>query len=295
MRKISIIMFICFGVMLYSHVSAQTTINWIAHPVLFDITGKGKLLQKFEKETGIKVVPHIYGHESLREKIIMELAAKSGRYDVISMYTPYWRTDFGKNVFTDLLPLAKKLPDFKDYLPGAIEGYTAIDGALVALPIRSGTFALAYRDDLLKEAGLPLPKTMEDLRLAAVKMTKDGVYGLTFDGKQGVSMTNMFESFLYCFGGKIIDYEANKCVLNSKEGVQTTQFLVDLWVKDKVFPPGMLTYDHQDSKTMIQEGKVAMGYMWWPYVVMFNNPAVSKVAGKVKIASLPAVPGNKDP
>jgi len=90
----------------------------------------------------------------------------------------------------------------------------------------------------------------------------------------------------YQSGAKMFD-ESGNVTLNSPEGVEATQFLVDLANKDKVCPPEFLEIMCIQAHEYFLAGKVAM-CINWPYMIpMVEDPTMSKVVGKVDVTLQP--------
>ncbi len=276
--------------------ASATTIQWLTHPVIFAATGDGELLKQFYEQTGIEAVPVLYGVDVIMEKAMMEMLSGSSTFDVISLSNTTWQNDLGSDIFLELDSRISEIGDFDDYVPGLVEAFRAIDGKLVALPVRSGAAVLHYREDLFKEYGLAIPVTIDEFVSTAQVLTKDvtgdgivDVYGYTFMGKQGSQLVDDFETWLYPHGGAFFD--DNQVVINNEAGVEAASLLTDLVNTYKVVPSGTLSYTSSEVKTAMQEGLVAMATPWWQYNIDWNNPELSKIAGNARIAKLPQKPG----
>lgn len=278
-----------------------TTISWLAHPVHYDTTGRGVLLDEFEKKTGIKVEPKLYGVDETREQLMIQLATGSVKFDVLSIMRDAYRTDLGKNTFVDLSPRMHEVEDFDDFSKGMIEMFRPRDGSLVSLPLRSGLCVLMYRQDLYQEYGLrePLeePQTIEEFLNTARKLTFDAngdghidVYGYLFRAKMGLLLSQDYSTWLNLFGTFVFDKEGTQTLIDSPAGIEALQFLVDLVNKYKVTPPGIHTYGSPQLRSLMQQGKYAQNTHWWNYLPWYDNPKESKVVGKVKVGYLPRKP-----
>ncbi|MCL2001184.1 MAG: extracellular solute-binding protein, partial [Planctomycetes bacterium] len=146
------------------------------------------ILPEFEKAHGVKVQPEVYAEDQLTHKLSVEFAAGGTDVDVF-MTRPLqdarmmWRNGW----YVDLLPLAQKEPDydFADFNPGAVAS-TSVDGHLIAIPLITEMQILYYRKDILKEKGVPVPTTLDELRAAAQKLhdPANGFYGFACRGQR---------------------------------------------------------------------------------------------------------------
>ena len=82
--------------------------------------------------------------------------------------------------------------------PKAPAGSTTYKGNVVGVPIITEQEVLYYRKDLLKKAGLGVPKTMDELKAAAkaIKEQNPGVAGFVARTGKSAAVTQ-FSSFLY--------------------------------------------------------------------------------------------------
>ncbi len=142
-----------------------------------------------------------------------------------------------------------------DYPAGLLYPYK---GTLYALPDGVGVSAMFYNTRMFKEAGIAQPpKTWEDFVDVAIKLTNPAKDQWGFSAN-GVSWGGMREwtAFLYQAGGTLVDAEG-KCSLNTPEGREAFQFMVDLITKYKVIPDWAGS-NEQISRTNFINQKTAM-------------------------------------
>lgn len=136
---------------------------------------------------------------------------------------------------------------------------SAADGSHYYLPVQYVILYLYYRTDMFAELGLTPPKTCDEFRDVAKALTRDtdgdgrvDVYGFGFRGGKGghdhwASLTLSREG---------VGFGANE--LTSEAGVAGTQFVVDLFQKDKVFPPSAPNDGFKEVIGAFQSGNTAM-------------------------------------
>lgn len=104
-----------------------------------------------------------------------------GGPDVVQVQFVWPKDLAAENLLLDLGPLHEAEPldeDPEDFLGSDL---TILDGTTWAVPWTADTFAMAYRPDLLEEAGIDsFPETWEELQGAAATLTKDGQFGFCF-------------------------------------------------------------------------------------------------------------------
>ncbi|MGI0489485.1 ABC transporter substrate-binding protein [Pantanalinema rosaneae CENA516] len=156
-------------------------------------------------------------------------------------------------------------------------------GRLYRLPVRSDAGMIYYRTDLLQQAGLPLPKTLEDLdRIAkTVQGQKLVRWGYLWQGRQYEGEAAMFVEVLHGFGGFWVNPDTLEVGLDRPEAIQAVNFLLNT-IREGVSPPGVTTYVEEDTRRLFQAGD-AMFMRNWPYAWPLLNSDTSKVKGRVGI------------
>ncbi|PMQ00759.1 MAG: hypothetical protein CBR30_09510 [Dictyoglomus sp. NZ13-RE01] len=102
------------------------------------------------------------------------------------------------------------------------------DKKLYGLPFRMNTKLMAYNLDMLNEAGIQPPSpgkawTPEEYLANAKK--------LTIPGKRWGSGFPWWNQWLYQFGGRVLDREGKRCMLNRPEALESLKYVYDLvWV-----------------------------------------------------------------
>lgn len=134
----------------------------------------------------------------------------------------------------------------------------AQDGKQYYLPVQYVALYLYYRADMFEELGIAPPQTCDELREAAIKLTRDtdgdgqiDTYGFGFRG--GKSGHEHWGSFTLGREGVALDDS-----LNSEAGIAGTQFVIDLFRKDKVFPPSAPNDGFQEIIGAFKTGVTAM-------------------------------------
>lgn len=115
--------------------------------------------------------------------------------------------------------------DVKDFEKPLLEAFQ-VDGKTYGFPKDYSTLALFYNKKMLDEAGVEVPKTIEEFRAAAKTLTKDGKYGF------GVApeLARMFWLGQSKGGDIVKDDEAN---FTSKEVVDGLQPIIEMHNVDK--------------------------------------------------------------
>ncbi|MHC5653186.1 ABC transporter substrate-binding protein [Stappia sp. ICDLI1TA098] len=165
----------------------------------------------------------------------------------------------------------------------------AADGKTYYLPVQYVVLYLYYRQDMLKELGLEVPKTCDAFRDVAKALTRDtngdgktDVYGFGFRGGKGghdhwASLTLSREGVSLENG------------LTSQAGVAGTQYVVDLFRKDGVFPPSAPNDGFQEILGAFKAGKTAMTI----HHIGSANGIAEVLGDKVSAAPVPECGGGR--
>lgn len=191
-------------------------------------------------QTNIEVEMEYVPYDLLLQKMVTLLAAGQvpcdlARYDIA--LTP-GLAEMG--VLTNLNDLAEAAGISKDdFYPGPWET-NVWEGGLYGLPLDTTTRILFYRKDLFEAEGVSVPTTWDEIKSVSSQLTKDldvdGVtdqWGFFYEGYD----TWHFNSFLWQAGGSELSSDMKTFTVNSSEGVEALQFLLDLIYVDEVNPP----------------------------------------------------------
>lgn len=253
-------------------------------------------IPEFEKATGLKVELTQLGEDQLSDQYNVKLNAGTDEIDVM-MYRPLQEGKaFAKNGY--LADLTNKVSqdagwDWKDYQDGPVKAST-VDGKVVGVPIITEREVLYYRKDLLKAAGLAVPKTMDELQAAAktIATSSPDTAGFVARTNKSAAVTQ-FSSFLYSFGGDFVD-ASGKSAVGSDAAKKAYAFYGGLI---KNFGPKNVSTDMSwpEAMAVFTQGKAAFYTEADSLYKNATDPAKSKVADNVGFAALPAGPAGSKP
>ncbi len=254
-------------------------------------------LPEFEKLSGMKVTLEDYPEDQFRQKMVVELAGGSTTIDAFTTGTNYEGRKFiSAGWYEDLNPYladrGKTSPDYDtaDFLSTVYDAQV-FGGHRVAIPLNAVTWILYYRDDLYKQAGLAVPKTMDELKQWAAKLKRgDEVYGFVGRGLKTQAPAE-FGPFLFIHGGRWLDAN-RKPAFNSPKGVKALDTYVELM--SKYANPGAAQNHWYDEVALMQQGKAAQICDTAAWLGEFMNAEKSKVIGKLGYAHIPLVPGEQE-
>ncbi|UQA96750.1 ABC transporter substrate-binding protein [Streptomyces halobius] len=246
--------------------------------------------EHFTKKTGIKVKFTVLPEDDLRDKMSQDFSSQAGQYDVASL-SNYETPIYARNGW--LAPLgerAAKDPQFdqKDILAPLRKSLTAADGKIYAEPFYGESSFLMYRKDLLKAAGLSMPKqpTWREVAKMAAKLDgyRKGLKGICLRGQPGWGQVIApLSTVVNTFGGTWFTKDW-KAKLDSPEFTRATQFYVDLVRQHG--EAGAPQAGYTECLNNMQQGKVAMWYDATAGAGSLEGKD-SKVAGKVGYAPAP--------
>ncbi len=154
-----------------------------------------------------------------------------------------------------LEPIGDKIDAWKgkaDLLDNVLELNKGPDGTQYYLPIQYVVLYLYYRSDLFQAAGLQPPKTCEDFRNAAIKLTKaPDTYGFGLRGGKGG--WDQWGAFVFSQGA-----ELKPGGMIKPEAIAANQWVIDLFQKDKAIPPSAPNDGFQEIIAAFKSGKTAM-------------------------------------
>lgn len=283
----------------YSDYKGTTlVVNFPAHPHFNAVM---KVLPEFTKETGIKVEVDQLQYLKMREKQTLELTKAKGDYDLLA-YVVFSKADY---VYADQLEnlaryfmnpkLANPAFDAADLIDGYVgnigiaggeKGYLpGPTGSLFGLPYGSETSILGYRKDIFEKHNLKVPTTYEEMLELACKIPQlePGMGGLASRAASGHHASHAFLLHLAPLGGRIFDDKWNP-IVNNEAGVAAAKALKKIV---DCGPEGAQTFGFAEAGASFLQGKTAMFLDSTVFAGQVNDPARSKVVGKVAWAPHP--------
>ena len=123
-------------------------------------------------------------------------------------------------------------------------------GKLYGLQPITNTIALFYNKDILEKAGVQPPKTWDELRATAKKLTRGKQYGIAFSAPATFEGTWQFLPFMWSNGGDEKD-------IATPETAGALQLLVDL-VRDGSASKSVVNWGQADVNDQFKAGNAAM-------------------------------------
>ncbi|MEB3103705.1 ABC transporter substrate-binding protein [Ferviditalea candida] len=199
-----------------------------------------RLVEEFNKKQDAVHVTPVYvegSYEGILEKL-QALAATKQLPEVTQAgfsYTNYMVANM------PLVPVQKFIDeekmDLSDFFPKMLELGKGMDGKIYGLPYAVSTPVVYYNKQMFKEAGLDPenpPKTFDELREAAKKLTKGDRMGVYFN--YGITGNWMFQAMTETLGGHMVANDQKSVAFDQEPGIKALQYWVDLVNTDKTMP-----------------------------------------------------------
>jgi multiple sugar transport system substrate-binding protein len=260
---------------------------------------RGDLLTKYHKEfedmTGITVGSEMIPEQQQRQKAVIEFNSGRTSFDVIQLSYHVQKRQFGKNRWMeDVRPLMadKSLADpnldFADFAKGGLTYATQPDGRIDSLPLNLDPWVVYYNKELFDAKNVAYPKTFAEMVDAAAKLNDPakGVSGFVGRGLKNANVP-VWTSFLLGYGGGFVDANG-KLLTETAEAIDAAKMYQTLL--SKYGPQGVAGYNWNEAQSLFVLGKAAMWLDGIGFAAPLEDPAKSKIVGKVGYGVMPAGP-----
>jgi multiple sugar transport system substrate-binding protein len=250
------------------------------------------MIPDFAKLTGIDVEYQVVPEQQLRQKLPIEMNAKSPGIDVFASSMHVEKILFSAagwyeplNKYMDNPNLTPPDYNWKDFGPAGTYWGLKNDGTIVAIPMGVGLGAYMYRRDLYAEKGLKPTTTIDEL-IAAVKALHKppAVYGYAGRGLKNANIP-VWGCLTIGLGGDYLDKTKTQLMTTTPEAVEAAKIYADLM--RNYSPTGSIGFNWMEAQGAFAQGLVAC----WPdsiqFAAPFEDPSKSKVVGKVGYAPHP--------
>lgn len=252
-------------------------------------------LPEFEEQTGIEVKVQQYAQEQARNRVFVSLSSHSGDLDVFNLLPSNeglkWQ-DAG--LLADLDDQLSATPDAYD-----ADGFTRtsleasrLGGQLVGIPVNIEGPVVFYRKDLLRKYDLDVPKTLDELAVAArtIYRESDGHY-VTATRGLSPTVTYTFGNFLHNHGLEWTGKDG-KPVFDDPKAVRAIEQYVAL--AGEAGPKGVVNNGPVQNAALMASGRAAFMIDSSNELDSVVGPE-SKVADDIGVMPIPAGPGGSHP
>ncbi|NBW56030.1 MAG: extracellular solute-binding protein, partial [Betaproteobacteria bacterium] len=163
-----------------------------------------------------------------------------------------------------------------------------VNGEVMAIAFMQNAQNLFYRKDLFDKHGIKVPATYADMMVAA-KILKEKEPGIEFPIAQtfakGWDSATEFSNIFAGYGGKFFKAGSAAPDFNSEAGVKALETMKAMTA---YMTPNYLASGSDDVMNQYQQGKAAMGVLWASRASRMDDPAASKIVGKMEFTAAPA-------
>ncbi|MDT0196737.1 ABC transporter substrate-binding protein [Arthrobacter sp. AB6] len=242
-------------------------------------------------EVSVRSLPSQSSSTEVHQQLVQQLSRKDGSIDVLMMDI-IWVAEFAAAGWTMDLGKDWNQADRDAFFPSTVAGGT-YNGKYTALPFNTSAGLLYHRTDLLQGAGASVPQTWEDLTRTSSSIIASGAapQGYLWQGKQAEASICDLVEVIASAGGSILSEDGKKATITEDPAVEAVQFLYDSINTTKISPRDTLSWDESPSRQAFWAGNAPFLRMWSHSWKATQDPATSKVAGKVALANLPHFAG----
>ena len=240
---------------------AKTLTYWASNQST-SLENDAKILQpeldKFEKQTGIKVKLEVVPWSDLLNRLLA--AATSGQGpDVVNIGNTWSASLQATDALVPFDDATLEKVGGKDrFVPAALAASGAEGKPPTAVPLYSMAYTLYYNKKMFAEAGIANPPTTwEQLVADGKKLTKGGKWGLAIEGAHISENSHHAFAFSQQYGGEWFD-KSGKATFDTPQNAQAIKRYVDFIAKDKITNPGNAEYAQNQSVADFASGKAAM-------------------------------------
>ncbi|RYG89281.1 extracellular solute-binding protein [Loktanella sp. IMCC34160] len=242
--------------------------------------------------------------DELHGEIMKNAERPNSRYDLIAVDLPWIGQLATQNIIepiNDVMQESRHNPS--DFHNAAFRG-SSWQGKQYGLPIQPTAELLFYRSDLFSEAGLPVPRTTDDILFAARVLHRSSLNlsGIVMNYGRGTPLAHTFIQTLADFGQPIInlrrlgdDFDVTEIEgenyrpqLDTETARDAAKFLIEL-----------AQFSHKESMVcdwdrrirIFAKGHAAMTYGWSIRAAAFELDETSPAHNNVKFVAHPHGPG----
>jgi len=246
----------------------------------------GDITADWQKRNGVQIEWVTMETGPLMERMFRELTLPETSIDIAFLLN----TRAVPSAFKLLEPLdgmMAKAPieAMDDVFPGLIEPMR-LDGKLYAMPFRHASTCFHYNERILKERGVAVPTSMEQVVDAARKLTyraPDGsqVHGFVIMGDNYANIVDLARAW----NGDFITLDYKLAVTGP--GMTKAARIMREFYEEGVLPKNWAAIKTEEVNTWLQNGRAAMTTTSCGRNRIYNDPTKSKEAGNIKTVALP--------
>ena len=284
---------------LYTVAALATFLPGMANAKCADVTGKGDInivaaampaVQAFVKEmetcsrAGVKVAVKLTPEARTETERAFGSDGKSA-FDAAVISGGVFSTLSAKG---QLQPMTDLVAKYKTKFKIEDNMLVKANGEVLAIAFQQNAQNLFYRKDIFDKHGIKVPTTYAEM-LAAAAVIKAKEPSIDFPIAQtfakGFDISTEFVNIYTGFGGKMFKPGTAQPAFNEEAGIKTIELMKSML---PYMTPNALASNSDDVMNQFQQGKAAMGVLWATRAARMDDPAASKIVGKMEFAAAPA-------
>ena len=187
-----------------------------------------------------------------------------------------------------LQPMTDLVAKYKDKYKIEENMLVRVNGEVMAIAFMQNAQNLFYRKDLFDKHGLKAPTSYPEM-LAVAKTLKEKEPSIEFPIAQtfakGWDGATEFTNIYAGFNGKFFKAGTAQADFNNDAAVKTIETMKSMMA---FMTPNALASNTDDVMNQFQQGKAAMGVLWASRAARMDDPAASKIVGKMEFVAAPA-------
>jgi multiple sugar transport system substrate-binding protein len=229
-------------------------------------------------------------YEALYDKIVASKAAGGSGYDVV-LYDVIWPAAFARDgVLQDVTSRVTGSIDTTKVFDGAWST-SLYDGKYYGLPWILDTKYLFYNTEMLSKAGIATPPKTWDEFLADAKIIKDKKiveYPIVWSWSQAEAVVCDYATLVAANDGSY--FKDGKPAFDQGGALEAVKTMTQS-IKEGLSNPNSKEYLEEDVRKVFSAGNAAFALNWTYAYAKGNDPAESKIVGKVGVVPAPGVAG----
>ncbi|MCF0092601.1 sugar ABC transporter substrate-binding protein [Micromonospora sp. NPDC049114] len=215
-------------------------------------------LDKFEKQSGIKVNLEVVPWSDLLNRLLAAAASGKGP-DVVNIGNTWSASLQATGALVEFDDATLQAVGGKDRIvPAALAAAGAPGKPPAAVPLYSMAYSLYYNKKAFADAGITAPPTTwEQVSEYGKKLTKGGKWGLAIEGANPSENAHHAFTFSQQYGGEWFD-SAGKPTFDTPQNVSAIKRYIDFMAADKITNPSNAEYAQNQSVSDFANGKAAM-------------------------------------
>jgi len=173
--------------------------------------------------------------------------------------TPFTRKLVDQGKLVDVEDLLKELGLYDDYRPLALDYQRFDDGSLYMVPFEFELEFFWYNKALFEQAGVSVPKTLDDLVALCQPLRSQGIIPIAVDGQDGWPLERYmaYQPFRLAGPDYLNQLKRGEVKFGDEVGAKAAQWMSDLG-SNECFQEGFSSQGYTDARDLFTSGKAAV-------------------------------------